>query len=103
MECVTTSTIFANMTPSDYHVFHSLQNVLNDKTFTADEDIKPNLELFFVEKDKNFFECGIMKLKKNGKKSNKIDNCLIQFLFPMKNSPFIYIEKNAITFWPTQY
>ncbi|EZA57913.1 hypothetical protein X777_01015, partial [Ooceraea biroi] len=38
------------------------------KTFTADEDIKSLLELFFAEKDKNFFERGIMKLPEKWQK-----------------------------------
>ncbi|EZA48646.1 Histone-lysine N-methyltransferase SETMAR [Ooceraea biroi] len=29
-----------DLAPSDYHLFRSLQNALNGKTFTADEDIK---------------------------------------------------------------
>ena len=51
-----------DIAPSDYHLFRSLQNALNGKTFAADEDVKLFLELFFAEKDKNFFERRIMKL-----------------------------------------
>ncbi|EZA54257.1 hypothetical protein X777_06191 [Ooceraea biroi] len=35
---------------------------------TADEDMKSLLELFFAEKDKNFFERGIMKLPEKWQK-----------------------------------
>ncbi|EZA47103.1 hypothetical protein X777_16564, partial [Ooceraea biroi] len=38
------------------------------KTFTADEDIKSSLELFFAEKNKNFFERGIVKLPEKWQK-----------------------------------
>lgn len=47
---------------SDYHLFYSLQNAFNGKIFAADEDVKLFLELFFAEKNKNFFERRIMKL-----------------------------------------
>ncbi|EZA61916.1 Histone-lysine N-methyltransferase SETMAR [Ooceraea biroi] len=57
-----------DLAPSDYHSFRSLQNALNGKTLTADEDIKSLLELFFAEKDKNFFERGIMKLPEKWQK-----------------------------------
>lgn len=46
----------------DYHVFRFVQNALNDKIFTDNEDIKSSLKLFFVKKDKNFFEREIIKL-----------------------------------------
>ncbi|EZA49217.1 Histone-lysine N-methyltransferase SETMAR [Ooceraea biroi] len=57
-----------DLAPSDYHLFRSLRNALNGKTFTADEDMKSLLELFFAEKDKNFFERGIMKLPEKWQK-----------------------------------
>ncbi|EZA47187.1 Histone-lysine N-methyltransferase SETMAR [Ooceraea biroi] len=57
-----------DLAPSDYHSFRSLQNALNGKTLTADEDIKSLLELFFAEKDKNLFERGIMKLPEKWQK-----------------------------------
>lgn len=57
-----------DIAPSDYHLFRSLQNALNGKTFAADENVKSFLELFFAEKDKNFFERGIMKLPERWQK-----------------------------------
>ncbi|EZA54548.1 BAI1-associated protein [Ooceraea biroi] len=44
-----------DLAPSDYHSFRSLQNALNGKTLTADEDIKSLLE-FVHETDGSFFE-----------------------------------------------
>lgn len=44
--------------------FVCLENALNGKTFTTDEDIKS----FFAEKHKNLFERGIIKLSKRWQK-----------------------------------
>lgn len=57
-----------DLAPSDYHLFRSLQNALNGKTFTNDEDIKSFLEKFFAEKDRSFFVRAIMKLPERWKK-----------------------------------
>ena len=51
-----------NITPSDFHLFRSLQNSLNRKNFNSLEDCKRHLEQFFAQKDKKFGEDGIMKL-----------------------------------------
>ena len=51
-----------DIAPSDFHLFQSLQNSLNGKNFNSLEDCKGNLEQFFVQKDKKFWEDGIMKL-----------------------------------------
>jgi len=50
-----------DLAPSDFHLFCSLQNCLNDKTFASEDLIKQHLE-FLAEKDGKFYECGIMKL-----------------------------------------
>ena len=46
----------------DFHLFWSLQNYLNVKNFDSLEDCKRHLEQFFAQKDKKFWEDGIMKL-----------------------------------------
>ena len=51
-----------DVTPSDFHLFRSLQNSLNGKNFSSLEDCKRHLEQFFAQKDKKFWEDGIMKL-----------------------------------------
>lgn len=51
-----------DMAPTDYHLFRSLQNSLSNKTFTTDSSIKLHLEKFVEQKDKQFFESGIMTL-----------------------------------------
>lgn len=51
-----------DLAPSDYHLFRSLQNHLNNHTFYSMEDIKKYLENYFAEKPKSFYETGIMSL-----------------------------------------
>ena len=48
--------------PSDFHLFWSLQNCLNGKNVNSLEDCKRHLEQFFAQKNKKFWEDGIMKL-----------------------------------------
>lgn len=52
-----------DLAPSDFHLFRSLQNSLRGMTFNSDEAINQHLVQFFNDKDKNFYERGIMKLK----------------------------------------
>ena len=51
-----------------YHLFRSLKNDLNGKNFTVDEDVTSYLEYFFANKEKNFYERGIMKLPERWQK-----------------------------------
>jgi len=51
-----------NLIPSDFHLFRSLQNSLNGKTFASEDLIKQHLDKFLAEKDGKFHERGIMKL-----------------------------------------
>ena len=51
-----------DIAPLDFHFFRSLQNSLNGKNFNSLEDCKTQLEQFFAQKDKKFWEDGIMKL-----------------------------------------
>ena len=57
-----------DIAPSDFHLFWSLQNSLNGKNFNSLEDCKRHLEQFFVQKDKKFWEGGIMKLPERWQK-----------------------------------
>ena len=52
----------SDIAPSDFHLFRSLQNSLKRKNFNSLEDCKRYLEQFFAQKDKRFWEDGIMKL-----------------------------------------
>ena len=57
-----------DIAPLDFHLFRSLQNSLNGKYFNSLEDCKRHLEQFFVQKDKRFWEDGIMKLPEKWQK-----------------------------------
>ena len=57
-----------DIAPSDVHLFRSLQNSLNGKNFHSLEDCKRHLEEFFAQKDKKFWEDGIMKLPEKWQK-----------------------------------
>ena len=58
----------SDIAPSDFHLFQSLQNSLNGKNFNSLEDCKRHLEEFFAQKDKKFWEDGIMKLPEKWQK-----------------------------------
>ena len=45
-----------DLAPSDYYLFRSLQNFLNSRTFTSNQDVKNQLNLFFASKDQKLFE-----------------------------------------------
>lgn len=51
-----------DLTPSDYHLFRSLQNSMNGKTFDNEKTVKKHLDWFFHDKPQMFYERGIMKL-----------------------------------------
>ena len=57
-----------DIAPSDFHLFRSLQNSFNGKYFNSLEDCKWHLEQFFDQKDKRFWEDGIMKLPEKWQK-----------------------------------
>ena len=54
--------------PSDFHLFRSLQSSINGKKFNSLEDCKRHLKQFFAQKDKKFWEDGIMKLPERWQK-----------------------------------
>ena len=51
-----------DIAPSDFNLFRSLQNSLYGNNFNSLEDCKMHLEQFIAQKDKKFWEDGIMKL-----------------------------------------
>ena len=54
--------------PSDFHLFRSLQNSLNGKNFSSLEGCKRHLEQFWAQKDKKFWEDGIINLPEKWQK-----------------------------------
>ena len=57
-----------DIAPSDFCLFRSLQNFLSGKNFNSLEDYKRHLGQFFAQKDKKFWEDGIMKLPEKWQK-----------------------------------
>ncbi|CAK9802842.1 Histone-lysine N-methyltransferase SETMAR [Anthophora quadrimaculata] len=57
-----------DLAPSDYHLFRSLQNFLNGNNFSNNDDLKSHLVQFFADKDRKFYERGIMKLPERWQK-----------------------------------
>ncbi|CAK9806454.1 Mariner Mos1 transposase [Anthophora plagiata] len=51
-----------DIAPSNYHLFRSLQNSMNGKTFKDKEVVKNHLDRVFADKPRSFYERGIMKL-----------------------------------------
>lgn len=51
-----------DIAPSDYHLFRSLQNSLNGKSFVNYEAVKRHVEEFFESKPVQFYTDGILKL-----------------------------------------
>jgi len=45
----------SDLAPSDYHLFHSMQNDLSGKRFTSEQEIKNWLDSFLASKDDAFF------------------------------------------------
>ena len=90
-----------DIAPLVSHLFQS-SKILNGKNFNFLEDCKRHLEQFFAQKDKKFWEDGIMKLpgkcQDSGKKQSL--HCSIKFSAKMKSVSFLL--KTERTFWPTQ-
>ena len=57
-----------DLAPSVYHLFRSLQNHLNGKTFDSNEAVKNEFIQFFASKNQSFYESGIMKLTERWQK-----------------------------------
>ena len=57
-----------DLAPSDFHMFHALQNSLRVITFASDEAVNQHLVQFFADNDRSFYERGIMKLNERWQK-----------------------------------
>lgn len=67
-----------DITPSDYHLFRSLQNFIDEKKLNSLEDCERHLEQFLSEKDKKFWEDGIMKLPERWQEIVKLNGKYLQ-------------------------
>ncbi|GFU81597.1 histone-lysine N-methyltransferase SETMAR [Trichonephila clavipes] len=54
--------------PYSADLTHRLQNFLDGKTFTSNEEVKNHLDKFFARKDQNFYERGVMLLPERWQK-----------------------------------
>ena len=78
--------------PLNVHLFQSLQDSLMEKIqFPGKASVK-HLEQIFSQKDKKFWEEGIMKLPEKWKKAAEQSSlhCSVKFLVKMKNGSFIF-------------
>ncbi|GFX13191.1 histone-lysine N-methyltransferase SETMAR [Trichonephila clavipes] len=57
-----------DVAPSDYHLFHSLDNHLRGKSFTNEEDVRQALTDFFASHTPEFYRKGIDQLKTHWRK-----------------------------------
>jgi histone-lysine N-methyltransferase SETMAR len=51
-----------DLAPSDYHLFRSLQNLLNNKKFESFEEVNDSILAYFESKPRSFYKAGIEKL-----------------------------------------
>jgi histone-lysine N-methyltransferase SETMAR len=51
-----------DLAPSDYHLFMSLQNHLNNKKFERFEGVNDAIIAYFESKSRSFYKAGIEKL-----------------------------------------
>jgi len=63
MGSLTLRRIFIRLcSPSDYHLFRSIQHSFTDQHFKTYEEIKKWLDEWIASKDEHFFYCGIYLL-----------------------------------------
>jgi histone-lysine N-methyltransferase SETMAR len=51
-----------DLAPSDYHLFRSLHNHLNNKNFERCEEVNDAILAYFESKPRSFYKAGIEKL-----------------------------------------
>ncbi|GFX25277.1 histone-lysine N-methyltransferase SETMAR [Trichonephila clavipes] len=61
-----------NLSPSDYYLFWSLQNFLDGKTFTSNEEVKNHLDQFFASKAQKFYDRRIMLQPERWQKGSRL-------------------------------
>ena len=60
-----------DLAPSDYHLFPSLENHLNGRTFDSNEAVKNELIHFFACMNQTFYDSGIMNPTERSQKAIK--------------------------------
>ena len=94
-----------DLAPSDFHLFRSLQNSLNSKTFASEDLIKQHLDQFLAERRMgNFMNMVLWSCPGDGRRSsNKTANISLINVHILNKYTWKSNEKNAMTFWTTQY
>jgi len=91
-----------DLAPSDYHLFRSLQNSLNNVKLTSKEACE-NLLQFFVQKSQKFYSDGIMVLPQNGRKWSKTAHIWFnKFHLKYEKNLFLYCIIIRRNFVPNQ-
>ena len=88
-----------DIAPSDFHLFQSLQNSLNEKYFNSLVDYKRHLEQFFAQKDKvlRTWNYEVAWKMAEGSGTKWWIHCSIQSLVKMKKESFICtLKQNKI-------
>jgi histone-lysine N-methyltransferase SETMAR len=57
-----------DIAPSDYHLFHSLDNHLQGRQFRTPDDVKTTLDGFFASRSKEFYHSGVRGLPSHRQK-----------------------------------
>ena len=57
-----------DLSPTDFHLFLSLDNHMKNRTFNIENDLKMEVHNFFQSKTKGFYKNGITKLLNGWKK-----------------------------------
>ena len=70
----------------EFHLFRSLQRSLNGKNFKSLEDCKSDLEQFFAQTDKKFWEDGIMKMPQKRQKGASLVAQWLRICLPMQRT-----------------
>ena len=84
-----------DLAPSDYHLFWSLQNFLNRKNFSNNDDLKSHFPEFFAVKDQKFYQHHEVtrKMARGHWTEWKIFDWLKFFLYSKKNWSLFHARK----------
>ena len=58
-----------DLSPTDFHLFLSLDNHMKNKTFNIEDDLKTGVHNFFQSRTKDFYKNGIIKLLNHWEKA----------------------------------
>ena len=56
-----------DLAPTDFYLFRSLQNMLDNKIYSNEDDLRKSVKEYFDSKENDFFEKGIFKLSNRWK------------------------------------